>query len=515
MLQTLDMILRSVGIDGITEHFNPDKAVQYTGAKWLGNKQSYYNENCIYIGLASELNDDLPDENIGIIVVNDDSRDLSGYKADLVVLSNDHDPARICLMIKELFFNTYEISAISQSIIEAMLRTYSIREVVDLAADHLNNPVLLSFHYERNSFYGAGDPSITREIAIIQEEYDRSADPEKLEQLNMIWESPQPIIFDDGICYKGKRRMQIPITEGSASNRRIGMLTLFEVRREFTAMDASYLAFMGYIISLKAGQSGFEKSLLLREYEERLHDLIRGASIGPDLSWVDSLFGSHSKHYIVAMADARSISQMTLETIIQRLYQQAVFSTVLMRGSYIVLIANTSDSEYASFFSRLDELADAHQLLFGVSDVFSNILNLQKYYSQAKRIRDIGPMLGASSGVFPFGDYKNGLLIRDLASIEDPDLFVDESVDRLIEHDLREGTSYLETLEAYVRCGMSNERTRRMLHIHRNTLMYRLGRIEEILGHTLEDGDYLIGLFFAASIRRYSAYHASSSIKKS
>ena len=51
------------------------------------------------------------------------------------------------------------------------------------------------------------------------------------------------------------------------------------------------------------------------------------------------------------------------------------------------------------------------------------------------------------------------------------------------------GTSLRETLEAYLRYSGNTRETCRELFIHRNTLTYRLRKIEELLHVDLEDGE--------------------------
>ena len=58
----------------------------------------------------------------------------------------------------------------------------------------------------------------------------------------------------------------------------------------------------------------------------------------------------------------------------------------------------------------------------------------------------------------------------------------------------------VETLDAYVHSGFSVEETARALHIHPNSLRYRLRRIQERLGMDLHHGDqrFLLELSFRA-----------------
>jgi DNA-binding PucR family transcriptional regulator len=50
----------------------------------------------------------------------------------------------------------------------------------------------------------------------------------------------------------------------------------------------------------------------------------------------------------------------------------------------------------------------------------------------------------------------------------------------------RRGSGLLETLEAFLDCGLDRRRTAKKLHVHPNTLDYRLRRVTELTG--LEPG---------------------------
>jgi DNA-binding PucR family transcriptional regulator len=53
-------------------------------------------------------------------------------------------------------------------------------------------------------------------------------------------------------------------------------------------------------------------------------------------------------------------------------------------------------------------------------------------------------------------------------------------------YDERRGSDLMETLEAFVDCGLDRRRTAERLHVHPNTLDYRLRRVSELTG--LEPG---------------------------
>ncbi len=68
----------------------------------------------------------------------------------------------------------------------------------------------------------------------------------------------------------------------------------------------------------------------------------------------------------------------------------------------------------------------------------------------------------------------------------------------LLKNDKLHGTEYLETLKVYLKAQCNVQNSADILHIHRNSFCYRLGKIEEILGINLKDCKILEELLFAS-----------------
>src|SRR5438132_261470 len=62
------------------------------------------------------------------------------------------------------------------------------------------------------------------------------------------------------------------------------------------------------------------------------------------------------------------------------------------------------------------------------------------------------------------------------------------------------GGVLLQTLEAYLATNGSPTDAAERLHLHRNTVLYRLGRIEDLLGVDLRDAEVRLGLHLALKI---------------
>jgi len=64
--------------------------------------------------------------------------------------------------------------------------------------------------------------------------------------------------------------------------------------------------------------------------------------------------------------------------------------------------------------------------------------------------------------------------------------FIDGAIGRVVEHDKKHKSAYLETLAAYVRSGCRSQHCADAMDLHVTTLRYRLSRISDLFGIQVE-----------------------------
>ena len=75
-----------------------------------------------------------------------------------------------------------------------------------------------------------------------------------------------------------------------------------------------------------------------------------------------------------------------------------------------------------------------------------------------------------------------------------------EPLIRLIRYERKKDNQYLKILKTYLACNFNISETAKQLYMHRNTLLYKLERIREILGDTLDRYDARLLLMLALYI---------------
>ena len=79
--------------------------------------------------------------------------------------------------------------------------------------------------------------------------------------------------------------------------------------------------------------------------------------------------------------------------------------------------------------------------------------------------------------------------------------FQTEALGTLVEYDRSHGADLIRTLEAFFTANCSPKEAASLLHVHRNTVLYRLERIAEITGMDLNSSDIRLRLHLALHVR--------------
>lgn len=90
-------------------------------------------------------------------------------------------------------------------------------------------------------------------------------------------------------------------------------------------------------------------------------------------------------------------------------------------------------------------------------------------------------------GIYQFLDELYQIRVRDH--------YQSEAIKKLREYDLKHHTDLLLTLKSYLECDCNVYQAAQLLHVHPNTLNYRLKRVVEITGVNLKDPNQKITLF--------------------
>ena len=151
----------------------------------------------------------------------------------------------------------------------------------------------------------------------------------------------------------------------------------------------------------------------------------------------------------------------------------------------LVILADFDSGLYTP--QTLEPLLTQGGLRAGHSDEFADPYLLRRYYGQARAAARLGAAFEDGRTMVPYEDYRVYHLFDSLEGEELFARFATETVRSIREYDESNGTDFLDTLYHYLGSGCSAQKAAAGMYVHRNTVVYRVGRMRELFG--LETGD--------------------------
>ena len=138
----------------------------------------------------------------------------------------------------------------------------------------------------------------------------------------------------------------------------------------------------------------------------------------------------------------------------------------------------------------------------GISRAFYKNQELIEAIRDAKDAMEIGLSVDPEKNIFSFEEYGMYVMIRNVSRNENVMRYCHPAFLTLMEYDDEHEGSLLDTLEEFLRSGQSIKDTAENLYMHRNTVIYRLKKIEELTAVDLRDPETSFNLRFSFAIRK-------------
>lgn len=117
----------------------------------------------------------------------------------------------------------------------------------------------------------------------------------------------------------------------------------------------------------------------------------------------------------------------------------------------------------------------------GISKAYTGSNTIKRCFDQSLQALELGNRLHPEWSIYSYRDDDVYHFLLDHLSPEQLGKFYSETIKPLVEYEKKYNSDLLSTLHLYYECGQSLSRTAKKLYIHRNTMLYRLDKIEKIL----------------------------------
>lgn len=501
MLLTFNEVLKAINNVRVVDHFTPDRTTCYLGIRFLHNKSDVIKERYIYIGRSSMLPECLPLKNVAFMVIDDCGYNFSGCNLDIVLLSEDTDLYKLGLEIeRQVFLSEEEYDALEKMLF-SMLAEKPIEEIIDYCYKLLRNPIVITAGAKLvyiTPKSGISDPifldmlkngAVSSDMQLAIDEYGLT---EKLD------ETPTSLLLDYGI-FKS-RRIVGKITAGI---HRVGCLVMIESEKQFDPDDEIYIDIVCRVISHKLDTHICVDDFIGLLFEQRFLDLLNGCheEISDDSTWLNIINAREYKNFRVAVVRFDNPVAQIRNAVKWRVEHKLYFCHSVIYGEDMVFLCNPkSVDEYDWMLREFQEDMSLFQLNIGISDTFSSLETIENSYRQAVLALDACKHLGLKDNLVEFDKQAANILLYEASRHVRLEEYASAGLRKIVKTDEKSGTEFYRTLLCYLASGANKQKTCVYMSIHRNTLAYRLEKIERLIGHTLEDGEYMLNLFFSSKV---------------
>ena len=402
--------------------------------------------------------------------------------------------------------------------------------VVGFRGENERRATEISHQLMQLSAHGAGIPGICEQLSRISDKWIVVQDA----AMRIRYQAAPPAyrafqdeaLNEEALRRVGLARNMVPV---SARHDVVGWLSMIGHEGEFDYLERLILGLVAPILALEFARERERSEVESRYQSEALMDVLQGnyaqaeemvaraRLLGYDLSamQVPVVFEISPDEPDFTAGDGQPHWQRRLREELLRAWPAAWIAGEARRLIALLPVAGAVDgvapvteNEQAILTSLERALARAQQgqgayqmYSGGVGYAARALSNIPQSYQQAGQALEIGRRLFGSGKLHSFAQLGIYRLLFHLHDHHELTAFYEETLGPLLDAETRSSIDPIGTLENFFRYNGNLSETARAMHLHRNSLLYRLGRIEELLGHSLEDSELRLCLQIALKIR--------------
>lgn len=401
-------------------------------------------------------------------------------------LGSGVSPSEVWTVLKQALQRNHDIAQMSWQLLQAANLNCSIQQLVDIAYQHTKNTIaVFGTGFQMLAFQGSPDPSAERWM---QERYLNHEDIELVNTDDVHEKAKKSRV---PVLIQNKHFTYDRIVSMLDHDRDLGHVVLIEDKVPFTEQDYHIASILSHSIRQQMLKDEFNRNLQGFPHEFFLRDLLdqRLVNTPHNLNHTDFLHQRFSPNCCCLVVETARTAGALSVNLIRHGFEQfgAGVSTVSYQGQIVVILPGISRQGVPP--EKVQQLRDfcmENRLFCGMSNPFSNILDLPKYYKQSLRAIEIGSGILNEPNLFRYEDCFIRHLLNSFLQQEDPAVFCCPQMKQLMECDKKDGRNLAETLYRYLLNG-NTAATAAAMFIHRNTLLYRLNLINEIVSIDYSD----------------------------
>ena len=402
-----------------------------------------------------------------------------------------------------------DIDVHSLRLYEALTSGKGLQGIVDTASAILDNPVLVAdagfkilAHAEKSDITDQLWLELI-EVGVYPEEYIVKAINNDSLNSHVLSSGPPVIISDDEspnrfIC-------KAILVDGTP----LGFATCIEYDSAFSERDTELFGIFCKIVGTELRGNELLSHNYKRKQDFFISELLNGP-VNEDflkerLRQVGMRAKSDNFVLIFELTDENTSRENQIIYFISVLEQLIPNShCIIYLNSIVALVIRDKPNLLSeSFSTSLMNYLESTGMVCGISHCFKNIAEMNVYYKQAKEAIRLGRKLSLENRIFNYSYMSFFHIAGIVEQTEELRAFCNPKLFEILEYDETYKTKFAQTAYEYLRLDKNSNRTAERLDIHRNSVDYRIKRIEELFGFEFTDSEFSFSLYFSYKILEY------------
>lgn len=501
----------------LQSHLSDGAALNLAGARLLPPSRGAYDSGHVYIAALKDLDCALPTscKNLIITDTGDGGGLPEGLKSgtrNIIVVRNGPTVATLLNEISDIFSFHAERMA---DLLLALANDAPISKVLNVASHLFGNPMfmldtaLTAIAYTQQSEGGVGLNEETW-FSIVQKKhvtlntvnyYASKEPPQNQKKREPFFHSVNPHIYNS-------IRLNIFVDDLS-----VGRIAIVD---DCHPLKQGHLAIAEVVVPLISGV--MRKEMATQSFEQTgLEQFICRQLDGfeyTDLSMVQKLISIRGwnitdKYYLVKVVNESETPNeafaYTMREARKIFGEDCVLVLYRSAGVFIVNVRKNSKLP-EQWVERIVTVGEMHSLKIGVSMLFERFNALSEHYALVTRIIEVGRLVAPAKKIYYYDAFSFHMLLYEFSknseAIHIKTLCCSEAL-TLHDHDEKNDTNLLESLATYLLMERSLKKAAEKLHMHRNSLVYRLEKINDIIAVDVDDAAVRAKIIMSFEILRH------------
>lgn len=290
----------------------------------------------------------------------------------------------------------------------------------------------------------------------------------------------------------------------------VGHIMLQEAEHAFNEFDSDLFHRFSKLVSMELQKDTVFANNKGVMYSYFLADLLKNPNVNTSLvkKRLEALgYKLKEDLYIIVIPSiSYHTTELRLEVIIQHIRTIFVGCIYVIYEDTIVFLISRNKYQGLQPFEleQFTSFLTANQLKAGISNFFNHLEDAHRFYKQAVDSVKLGLQLKDDSPIFYYRDYYIYQMLKIYEKTDKEIRFlIHPGLMQLYQYDQEKRTEFMYTLKEYLIHPGQPSVVADHLHIHKNTLLYRMGKIKEITHCEFNEGEDFMSFGLSFKIMEY------------